>query len=91
MTKAERLEIMHSLFGVAEGRICKNCSHRVCNERARSYGKCEVYGISASEATDFGAYQTACGLYNKDTDIRDIYKRNVKRQTKSEPQRETLF
>ena len=91
MTRAEKLEIMHSIFGVTEGKQCKDCCHRICNERSRTYNKCECYGLSLSEATDFGVYQTACGLFNKETDVRDVYKRNTKRHKKIELQEETLF
>ena len=31
----------------------------------RSFSKCEVYGISGSEATDWNGRKAACGHFNK--------------------------
>ena len=90
MTKIEKLEIMHRLFGKTEGAICRNCNHVVKNERDRTYNKCECYGLSCSEATDFPMLFTACGLFNKETDVRNIYKGN-RPSKKTELQPETLF
>ena len=91
MTRTEKLEIMHNLFGITEGRICRDCSHIVTNDRSKRYNKCECYGLSMSEATDFPVLQTACGLFNRETDVRDIYKGNRPVKKKAELQPETLF
>ena len=90
MTRLEKAEIMYSLFGKTEGQVCKNCNHVVRNEKTKTYPKCECYGLSSSEATDFPMLVTACGLFNKETDVRDIYKGNRPKQ-KTELQPETLF
>ena len=91
LTKAEKIEIMYRLFGKCEGRLCRDCSHVVKNEMGRTYNKCECYGLSSSEATDFPMRVTACGLFNKETDVRDIYKGNRPSRPKAELQPETLF
>ena len=90
-TRLEKAEIMYKLFGICQGHICKDCCHMTGHQRDRSFNKCEVYGYSHSEATDFGVYQQACGLFNKETDQRDIYLRFINRKPKAELQPETLF
>lgn len=91
MTKSEKAQIMYERFGKTPGCICRDCCHMVGRSSNRKYNKCEVYGSSSSEATDFGIFQQACGMYNKETDIRDIYKENIRRKPKGEIQPETLF
>lgn len=91
MTKLEKIEIMYRNFGKTEGEICRNCFHVVKNEMGKTYNKCECYGLSSSEATDFPMMVTACGLFNKETDVKDIYKGNRPHKPKSELQPETLF
>ena len=91
MTKTEKIEVMYRLFGKTEGKICRDCCHMVTNSRQRNFNKCECYGLSCSEATDFPMRQTACGLFNKQTDVRDIYKGNRPNKPKAELQPETLF
>ena len=90
MNRIEKLAIMHNLYGKnTEGKICRDCSHLRKN---LTYNKCEVYGISFSEATDFGSIQIGCGLWCKETPDRDIYKGIVKNRRRNfEPQKETLF
>ncbi len=90
MKKLEKVEIMYRLFGKTEGEICKHCNHVVRNEKAKTFNKCECFGLSSSEATDFPMMVTACGLFNKETDVRNIYKGNrPNKQTELQP--ETLF
>ena len=72
-----KIDLMHYLFGKADGK-CKNCEHykhlgknQVCASALR---KCEVYGITASEASDWKAGYDACGLFpNKE----NPYGRNI--------------
>lgn len=57
---------MHRLFGCAEGKKCRECSHFLRGEHHdKIYQKCEVYGISHSEATDWAQKWPACGLFGK--------------------------
>ena len=66
---------MHEMFGYSNNQ-CANCKHLITyNWRDRNYFKCEVYGDSNSEATDWRKKYIACGLFNKDTQEKDIYKR----------------
>lgn len=60
-----KIDLMHQMFGRSDG-LCKDCSHyQRYHYRDKPYRKCEVYGVTASEASDWvGRYQ-ACGLFNK--------------------------
>lgn len=58
-------EIMRSMYGTTPGLVCKQCVHCVRHEFSRSYYKCEAYGESRSESTDWRCKATACGLFNK--------------------------
>lgn len=60
-------ELMRSLYGVGPG-LCMNCIHFLNDirvTRGRRFAKCEVYGITASEASDWRAGEIACGMYNQ--------------------------
>lgn len=59
-----KLDRMHELFGVEYGKKCKDCYHLQGGKN--EYRKCDVYGHSASESTDWALSWEACGLYNKD-------------------------
>ena len=60
-------EAMYFLFGREEGKKCKDCPHIVRHGWGnRNYIKCEMYGNSNSEATDWALSWTACGLINGD-------------------------
>ena len=55
---------MHRRFGTCGVLRCKTCSHLVRHEYNRNYYKCELYGESSSEATDWKVSYQACGMYN---------------------------
>lgn len=78
-------ELMYKLFGKAKGK-CKNCNYyTVYKYHNKSYRKCEVYGVTCSEATDWKGSADACGLFpNKETKVRDVVK--TVRPQKSEEQ-----
>lgn len=85
MTSAEKIAFMHTFFGVCEGYKCKDCIHfehwAVGNKTVR---KCNVYGLSNSEATDWNASFTACGCCNKETEFKQLYR--TRTQNKMEVQ-----
>ena len=59
--------LMHELFGTAPGR-CGECDHLVEGRyHDRMLRKCEVYGLTHSEASDWAKRWAACGLKNKET------------------------
>lgn len=65
-----KINAMHKEYGVEWGKTCKDCSH--CMRYAptdRHYYKCELYGITGSEATDWRLSWVACGMYNVDVNL----------------------
>lgn len=65
MTK--KIELMHELFGKSDGNRCGECSNFVCGRyHDRILRKCEVYGLTHSEASDWAKRWEACGLFNKE-------------------------
>lgn len=61
-----KIELMHSLFGMGTN-ICKNCLHfQRYQYHAKSYGKCDVYGDTRSEATDWSGKYVSCGMFDKE-------------------------
>ena len=57
--RLRKIEAMHAMFGKAAG-ICKDCKY--FRGSIGGYKKCRIYGISASEATDWANKWPACGL-----------------------------
>jgi hypothetical protein len=60
---------MHKLFGKSE-HICKDCEHfkkiNTSGLMARRFvQKCECYGITHSESSDWAQKWQACGLFNQ--------------------------
>lgn len=85
-----KIDLMHQIFGKAE-RMCKECDHfRRERYRDKLYRKCEVYGITNSEASDWKASYQACGLFNtpypyKDNQIIRYVTPERKREIEAEP------
>ena len=86
-----KIDKMHYLFGKSDGK-CKNCEHykhwgknQVCASALR---KCEVYGTTPSEASDWKAGYEACGLFpNKENPYgRDIIELRIGAEKKTEEQ-----
>ena len=69
----KKIELMHSLFGRSCG-TCGDCGHCIKYIGNRTYYKCDVYGASHSEATDWRKSFKACGLFNKFTAYENVYK-----------------
>ena len=67
-------ELMYQLFGKADQSKCKDCNHYISyKHHDYTRRKCEIYGVTCSEATDWKASGQACGLFpDKETDIRDV-------------------
>ena len=64
---ARKIDLMHLQFGVCEDptATCKTCDHLVCYQANRRYYKCDIYGTSNSEASDWKVSNRACGMYNR--------------------------
>lgn len=65
-----RIAAMHKRFGTNYGLCCKECSHLISGMwHDRNYYKCEIYGMSHSEASDWRRSWMACGMYNVPQDM----------------------
>lgn len=87
MKSSEKIARMHSLFGVASGEKCKDCMHfyRIETRAGKLYRKCEVYGNSNCESTDWNASFDACGCFNKETDQRNVIRLFAPRKKEEQP------
>ena len=61
-----KIEAMHEAYGTSPN-LCKYCEHFWVHimPSGRRYFKCHAYGESRSEATEWRANWTACGLFNR--------------------------
>lgn len=65
-----RIIAMHKRFGIKDALYCKDCSHLICGVyHDKRYYKCELYGLSHSEASDWRRSWIACGMYNVPQDM----------------------
>lgn len=63
-----KIDAMHQAFGVGHD-LCKDCSHfQIHMACSRKVFKCDVYGETSSEASDWRKSYKACGLFNKPWD-----------------------
>lgn len=60
-----KIAAMHRRYGRDDKHLCKDCNHLICREYGRRYYKCEMYGLSKSDATDWRVSYQACGMYNQ--------------------------
>lgn len=60
-----KIDLMHREFGFSTGHKCQYCDNLIVQQANRRYYKCEVYGITDSEASDWRLSYDACGMYNK--------------------------
>lgn len=54
------------MYGFDEEHRCANCIHLIASKRDRTYYKCEVMGVSASEATDIRLKDIACKRWERE-------------------------
>ena len=65
-----KIAAMHKRFGMCGALQCRGCCHLISGEwHDRRYHKCEIYGLSHSEATDWRLSWRACGMYNVPQDM----------------------
>lgn len=84
-----KIELMHSMFGKTEG-LCRECFHyQRFRYRDKTYRKCDVYGLTHSESSDWKASYPACGLFNTEYDGREVI-RYVTPEKKKEIEDEPL-
>lgn len=66
-------DLMRQQFGACAGHICKECSNFVKGRyNDRILRKCQVYGLTHSEASDWAGKWPACGMFNKEYTGRPI-------------------
>ena len=69
----KKIDLMHKQFGTCQGHACKECSNFV---RGRYHDmmlrKCQVYGLTHSEASDWAGKWAACGMFNQEYSGRPI-------------------
>ena len=64
MMIAKKIDYMHLRFGTADG-ICGDCPHFIEGRyHDRILFKCQAYGLTHSEATDWRKKWVCCGLKN---------------------------
>lgn len=67
-----KIDLMHQFFGTGTG-TCGGCSHLIKGiYHGRRLKKCEVYGLTHSEASDWAMCWPACGLINQETNFENI-------------------
>lgn len=78
---------MHQIFGVCHGmHICAECSNFVSGRyHDKILRKCEVYGLTHSEASDWAKRWEACGMFNKEYNGRPIIEVKTGGKKKLEP------
>lgn len=68
----QRVLAMFKRYGRGEpGKICKTCKHFVGYRRNKTFYKCELFGVTHGEATDWRGKYPACGKYEEDTNGTD--------------------
>lgn len=75
------IDRMHEAFGLAMG-TCKDCSHLIAHRANRTWYKCEVWGESSCETSDWRLKYQACGMFGKEYKGRPL-KDIVKHQPRS--------
>ena len=72
--KVFKIDRMHEMFGSVPEKHCKDCDHLIRHRYNRVFYKCECYGETSSEASDWRLKWTACGLFNKEYNSTPIIK-----------------
>lgn len=66
----KKIEAMHRRFGKIEDKKCGDCCNLVFHRQGKKYFKCALYGTSSSLSTDWAKKWTACGMFNKEQELR---------------------
>ena len=65
-----KIHAMHKRFGTCGVFRSKDCEHLIGGKyHNRQLYKCELYGLTHSEATDWRLSYQACGMYNMPQDM----------------------
>ena len=71
MKKMERkIFAMYKRFGTCGAMRCKDCSHLIkVRPTDRHFYKCELYGNTGGESTDWRLSYGACGMFDMEVDM----------------------
>lgn len=65
-----KIHAMHKRFGTCGVMRCKDCPHLIrVRPTDRQFYKCELYGDTNSEATDWRVGYQACGMFGVEQDM----------------------
>ena len=80
-----KIDLMHRLFGVADGNACRECSNFVKGKyHDRTLCKCRVYGMTHSEASDWAGRWQDCGMFNRAWDKQPVIREVVQERKRKE-------
>lgn len=66
IARHEKIEWMQMEHGFREGKTCRTCSHLQYDKyHSKTYLKCDLFGESRGEGTDWKASFPACGKWNE--------------------------
>lgn len=85
----KKINLMHELFGSGHpSDKCGTCKHLVSYTASHKWYKCECYGLTNSESSDWRKKYPSCGLYNMPYDGIPIieYKKHMPKQKDPEIQ-----
>lgn len=90
-----KIDLMHRLFGRVPGKKCKDCSNFASGfYHDRKLQKCEVYGLTHSEASDWRQKYEACGMFDREYDgepvIRSVRKTMVLPRDPEQPMKNQI-
>lgn len=86
-----KIDLMHRIFGVLDGNACRECSNFVKGKyHDRTLCKCQVCGITHSEATDWAGRWQACGAFNRTLNRQPVV-REVVPERKQKEANDTLI
>ncbi|MDR1703478.1 MAG: hypothetical protein LBS19_02165 [Clostridiales bacterium] len=64
MANPRKIDLMHKLYGIS-AQICGDCCNYVSElYHDKKLRKCERYGLTHSEASDWKKSAAACGMFN---------------------------
>lgn len=65
-----KIDAMHRRFGITDMLHCRSCCHCIkVRPTDRQFYKCELYGDTNSESTDWRVGFLACGMFDRPVDM----------------------
>lgn len=80
-----KIALMYKFFGKRYGHTCGECRNLVKGRyHDRILTKCEVYGLTHSEASDWAGRWQACGMFNLTWDKQPVIREVVPERKQKE-------